>query len=64
VAKLPMAHDDCIANLLHLIIVSLGPIRTSKMKYTWNCCLMVLPFLETSFSTTRAPLTTECVVDR
>jgi hypothetical protein len=61
--KLYSPHDDCVANLLHLRIIALAPVRTSDTKYIGNYCFIVLSFFVTSFSTTRDPLTAECVAE-
>jgi hypothetical protein len=58
VMKLSGAHDDCISDLLHLRIILLDPVRTSKTKYTGNYCFVVLPSFATSFSLTTFSTTT------
>jgi hypothetical protein len=63
VAKLPGTHDDCIANLFHLQIVFLDPDSISDTKYMGSYCFVTLPSFVTSFSMTRAPLTTVCMVE-
>jgi hypothetical protein len=61
--KFARAHYYHVTDFLHLRIEPLGPVRTSKMKYTGNCCFNVLPFCVTSFSVTRVLLIAECVAE-
>jgi hypothetical protein len=61
--ELSCAHHDCVIIFSVVEKNFLDSVRISDTKYTRNYCFIILYLCMTSFSTTKAPLTSESVVE-